>query len=385
MVETKLITTVICAFNAEHTIERALASALQAADNPILLVDDFSTDQTAHKAQSLAGNRLSIVSPSQKIGIGNARQTAIEAIQTPYGLWLDADDEIRPSRPQNILKALTDSGADLIYDCARLIDEETQTVTAELPIPNFLRKQDGLLRLLERNWIPALCGGFRTEHAKKIGYDTSFLNSEDYDFLLRSLMENARINFLAESGYSYYHSDTSISRNIRRASNFTSMAISKFSIEQYQKQLNQSALPHAEQAYILACILLMTGQHAALRQYVAQTGDTQGHIAPYHQEATGLLSYLRGTAQLFLAGYDEALKEFAALKSVSPEFLNNQGVALKLSGQKAEAATAFRQATKLLPGYLDAVQNLQHLDDQDFKAITLLPLRPIADRSDYNG
>ena len=377
------ITTTICAYNAEKTIGRAVSSARAAGDNPILLVDDFSDDNTVAIAAEIAGDHLTVVRPHSKLGIGNARQTALDYLETPYALWLDADDELLPDRPARLLDILETQSADLVYDSGVLVSEDGQQTP--LQMPDFLRENDGHLRLIERNWLPGLWGGFRTAFAKKIGYDQSFLNSEDYDFLLRSIFAGARVRFEAKSGYRYHHTNNSLSRNLAQAVNFTGNAAEKHTVDCYQDLLKRSALSEPEQLYTLAANQMACGQYETLLQLVPSRNNINEEIRPYDQPAAQLFSFLRATALLKLAQPEAAHALLHAAQLQTPEALNNFGIALKQIARPKEAEAAFEQALACKPGYVDAIRNLNRLEDKEFAAITLLPLRPIASRSSYKA
>ena len=118
------VTIAVVARDAEATIARCMRSAL-AQGGAILLVDDHSTDTTAARARSVAGSRLQVVSPDRHETIGRARQTAIDAVTTPFLMWIDADDEAQPGRAGRLLSRLEHEGADLVYDAADLHDGAT--------------------------------------------------------------------------------------------------------------------------------------------------------------------------------------------------------------------------------------------------------------------
>lgn len=375
------ITTTICAHNAEKTIGRAIASALSAGDNPILLVDDFSTDKTVAVARQLAGTRIQVVRPKEKRGIGNARQTALDHLETPFALWLDADDELLPGRPSRLLDLLEKHTADLVYDAGVLVAASGQETP--LWMPDFLRARDGHLRLLERNWLPGLWGGFRTDFAKKIGYDPAFLNSEDYDFLLRSLFAGARIQLETKSGYRYHHTDTSLSRDLVQAVNFTGIASDKHKLERYQDLLTHSALSKSEQRYTLAANQMVRGNYETVVQLSSEKTGNYQKIRPYGQTADQLFRFLRATALLKLEEPQPALALLQSYPAQTPEAFNNLGAALKLTGHVEEAAASFETALSKKPGYVDALRNLDALNSESFPAITLLPIRPVTSRSDY--
>ena len=87
------LTLLIVARNAAATIERALLSCVTEPGCPIVLVDDFSRDDTVARARSIAGSRLHVLTSPPPGGVGLARQCALDAVETEYAAWLDADDE----------------------------------------------------------------------------------------------------------------------------------------------------------------------------------------------------------------------------------------------------------------------------------------------------
>lgn len=82
---------VIPAFNAENTIARAVRSAAsQLPISQVLVVNDGSTDQTAHRAASLGAKVFS----QPNAGPARARNTALDTCRGDHVLFLDADDEL---------------------------------------------------------------------------------------------------------------------------------------------------------------------------------------------------------------------------------------------------------------------------------------------------
>ncbi len=81
-----LATIVIAARNAASTIERAVRSAILQKNCPIILVDDFSSDDTVDRAKEAGGRRLTVVRPPEHRSLGLTRQTAVLAFQFGDGL-----------------------------------------------------------------------------------------------------------------------------------------------------------------------------------------------------------------------------------------------------------------------------------------------------------
>ena len=383
MVNPNDITIAICAFNAENTIERAVKSALTSSSGPILLVDDYSTDQTAAIAARIGGKQLQVVQPLEKIGIGNARQTALETINTPFGIWLDADDELLPGRSLAIRRSFEKTGADLVFDAGELIDGVSGNTTAQLQMPGFLIGP-GIWHLFERNWLPGLWGGFKVSFARKIGYDRKFFNSEDYDFTLRALVAGAKITLMQECGYRYYHYGNSVSRNLKEATNFTSQAQAKHHLQDIKALMHAAGVSAANLGYLSASLALITGQYSACIAAAGSVKAVTQHVEPYGASAASLASFLTGVAHLKQREANLALAQFTACGMASADCVNNIGVCHALLANHEKASKYFDKALELLPGYVDAWQNLKQSGTNSAPHITLLPLRPLVGRSIYN-
>ena len=96
----------IAARNAAATIERAMESAVAQDGCSIVLVDDFSTDDTVALAKEIGGTRLGVVRPARHQSLGLTRQAGLDAVTTPFGVWLDSDDELLPGRVARLIGAL---------------------------------------------------------------------------------------------------------------------------------------------------------------------------------------------------------------------------------------------------------------------------------------
>ncbi len=126
------MTIAVCARNAAETIERAIASILpETLHARLLLIDDHCTDNTVALARSEAGARLQVITVTHPVGgLARARQTAVDAVDTDYLAWMDADDEWIPGRAERLSNALS-SGFDVAYEPLDLWDG---------PSDRFLRK-----------------------------------------------------------------------------------------------------------------------------------------------------------------------------------------------------------------------------------------------------
>ena len=138
--------------NAAATIERAIASCLGEAGAPILLIDDHSTDDTVARAVAVAGPRLRVVRVPAE-GVSAARQAGLDAVETDFAAWLDADDEWVPGRLAR-LEAMLRAGHDVATEAIDLHDGPSGAWLQRLTVPAFARGARGAVRLFERNVLP---------------------------------------------------------------------------------------------------------------------------------------------------------------------------------------------------------------------------------------
>lgn len=129
---TDLITVVIPVYNRAEMLRACLDSIQRQTVLPaeVIVVDDGSTDNSAEIArQHPLGVRV-LSAPHS--GVCSARNTGLEAVNTPWTLFFDSDDTMTPDHIANILSADLDS-ADLAgWDVTRLLpDGSTQCLPFE--------------------------------------------------------------------------------------------------------------------------------------------------------------------------------------------------------------------------------------------------------------
>ncbi len=387
-----LATILIAARNAGFTIERAVKSACEQGDCPILLIDDFSTDETVLLAYAVAGRRLDVMQPAMHKTMGITRQAGLMKIDTPYGMWLDADDELLPGRLDRMIAALESSPADIVSDGVELFDGPTGKYRQPLPIPNFLLNRNPVARLFERNYLPAPGAiGFRTDFAKRIGYDPELNGAEDYDFLLRAVAANARFCFLESGGYRLYAYPQSLSRKIENQWQMTGIALSKHAYQDVRNLYNQAAYDERLASWGLVSMAMYRNDYHAALEFIAQAEqlivdpaavlEPDGPI-PYPEGWR--VGFFRATTLLLLNRPKEAQPIFESLLEGPPSaaVCNNFGVTKWKTGDQAGAERLFEQGIQLFPGYLDAQINLESATPN---RITSHPLRTAPARMDYTS
>lgn len=123
------ITVVVPAFDVAEYLGECLGSlVVQAVFNrcQVIIVDDGSTDETAHVAQAFAvqyPNVTVVTQTNQGPGPGGARNTGLALAKGAYVLFLDGDDRLVPGGLDLLYMAARESGDDLTIGAMRSFPE----------------------------------------------------------------------------------------------------------------------------------------------------------------------------------------------------------------------------------------------------------------------
>ena len=116
MTATPTITAIIPAFNAQHTLQRTVASILaQTWSNfEVIIVDDGSEDDTLQIAQSITDQRVRVISQTNS-GPGAARNAGLQQAHGRWVAFLDSDDTWVPDFFEHALTSLAEYPDVLFY------------------------------------------------------------------------------------------------------------------------------------------------------------------------------------------------------------------------------------------------------------------------------
>ncbi len=189
-----IVTTVIRAYNRRNRIAKTIRSALSQtlAGQPVIVVDDASTDGTADAVRREFGDRVTVINHAENMGPGGAANTGINAVSTPLTAFLDSDDEWYPDYLETMVAAFEDiPGVTMAYSDIRRsfsafdIDRYGECQSPENILENLAGPAITMSVVVVRTRTARAVGGF-TE-TQRIG--------EDYDFYIRMWM-NAPDSFV---------------------------------------------------------------------------------------------------------------------------------------------------------------------------------------------
>lgn len=218
------VSVVIAAFNAQHTIARAIDSTLrqEGVSVEVVVVDDCSTDHTLETARSFAASGVKIVVLEQNRGPGGARNAGLEAATGRFIAVLDADDTMHPGRLARLVGRAEINSVQIVVDN---LDMVAQAAGASGPM--FARTM--LEDMKELSLASFIAGNLMFEDGASFGYmkpvferafierhglryDTGLRIGEDYIFLASALAEGGRCVIEPDALYAYHISAGSISR-----------------------------------------------------------------------------------------------------------------------------------------------------------------------------
>ena len=178
---------VIPAYNAQHSIQRAIRSAFEAGASNVIVVDDGSSDGTAE----LARREGATVQSQANAGASIARRRGLALATSDFVVLLDADDALVPAGVAHSLSLLE-------------VDEQLAAVggaalgesPANLPVliaPSGGRLSTEVLVAQGYSPVPPACFVWRLEQVRRASGDMAPAPlrpryAEDYELLVRGAM-----------------------------------------------------------------------------------------------------------------------------------------------------------------------------------------------------
>jgi succinoglycan biosynthesis protein ExoO len=215
---------VIAAYNAEATLDRAIASAIAQKDVSveIIVVDDKSNDATLAVARAYPPEIVRVVALASNRGPGGARNAGLDAARGRWIAVLDSDDAVYPGRIAAMIARAEKSDAQIAVDNLRVIGEDGVAGDAMFP-------RQYLEDLHEISLATYIAGNIVFESTFNLGYlkpifqrrfldenrlryDEKLRIGEDYILLANALAKGGRCVVEPDIGYAYHIRGGSISR-----------------------------------------------------------------------------------------------------------------------------------------------------------------------------
>ncbi|TPN16470.1 glycosyltransferase family 2 protein [Mesorhizobium sp. B2-3-3] len=215
---------VIAAYNAEATLDRAIASAIAQKDVSveIIVVDDQSRDATLDVARAYPEDIVRVVALTANRGPGGARNAGLDIARGRWIAVLDSDDAVFPGRIAAMIGRAEKAGAQIAVDNLQVIREDGVVEDAMFP-RQYLEglREISLATYIAGNVVfeskfnlgylkPIFQRRFLDEN--RLRYDEKLRIGEDYILFADALAKGGRCVVEPAIGYAYHIRSGSISR-----------------------------------------------------------------------------------------------------------------------------------------------------------------------------
>lgn len=178
---------VIPVHNGERTIGRALASVLTQThwNLEVIVVDDASTDGTAHAVESVADDRVTLIRLATNVGHSEARNIGMRAARSDFISYLDADDWWDPCFIGVSLAQMIRTGAEFVYSAQRVLRPPSEPNGNQVRAETILFSPYNRALLENRNYISMISVMHDRSAGLAVGFDPTMRRLADWDFFLR--------------------------------------------------------------------------------------------------------------------------------------------------------------------------------------------------------
>ena len=195
-------------------IESVFEQGLSTDEFEIVLVDDGSTDNSFHVAESLTRdkNNVKLISQENK-GLGGARNTGIENAEGEYLLFLDSDDGLLPNVLKNLIAIATTEDLDILEFAAQGINEKGEVL---YQIANTSQLyQSGYEYYNKVRYMNSACNKLykRTFLLENELFFLEKIYIEDFEFNTRCLTKVKKIKATNKLAAQFLQSENSITRS----------------------------------------------------------------------------------------------------------------------------------------------------------------------------
>lgn len=209
-----VVTVLMSSYNERPAIlDEAVESILNQsyADFELLIINDNPDNRELESTLSLMSakdSRIRVVSNDKNVGLSLSLNRGLELARGDFICRMDADDISEPHRIEHQLSYLRSHGLDLVGSAMTVIDETGKVLYPADSIPHSPRAVAKALRF--NNCVPHPTWLGRREVFSQ-GYRSIPL-CEDYDFLVRAILQNWKVGNVPEQLVRYRMSQESISR-----------------------------------------------------------------------------------------------------------------------------------------------------------------------------
>ena len=193
------ISVIVCAKNAEKTIEACLKSVQENEPSEIILINDNSSDATVQ----LASRYTDKIYSAESKGLAYARQLGAQKAKSEYIAYVDSDVVLTSNCLQKMLQELQEKGYAGIHAQVLSLSNENYWEWAEDQHVRMMFNRMG-----ERKWIANMAAIFRRQAVIENPFDPFFVGAGE-DKILSSNLRKKGLKLGISSAQIYHQHRTS--------------------------------------------------------------------------------------------------------------------------------------------------------------------------------
>lgn len=226
-----VVSVIVPVYNVEKYLDRCIDSIVNQtySDLEIILVDDGSVDSSGRLCDEWKrkDDRI-VVIHKENGGLGNARNTGIEAATGDWISFIDSDDYIDCSTYSECLRKLSDLSADVCYFGMDRVNDTGNVRKCPAMFPDFMDRCEIERELIPRSFGVAVGDKYEIGSVCSAIYKKSLIDkfsirfkserqfiSEDYVFNTDICLRSDKIVFIKRYFYHYYMNDKSLTHTYR--------------------------------------------------------------------------------------------------------------------------------------------------------------------------
>jgi glycosyltransferase involved in cell wall biosynthesis len=200
------LSVVVPAYRAEHWVARTIRSVLAEGvpGRNIIVVEDGVFDATSQVVRE-TGARL--ISLQQNGGAPRARNLGLAQVDTPYVMFLDADDYVENGLLGGLVEALERDGADVAIGPWVYHGEGRERGVLRQPLQ--MDNGERIFHWIIQAFFPPCCIAWRTEAVRAIGgWDERLRKDQDGELMIRALIGDLKVAVSTQGNGVYWQHDS---------------------------------------------------------------------------------------------------------------------------------------------------------------------------------
>ncbi len=251
-----MVSIIVPVYNVEKYLSRCVDSVLnQTYKNlEIILVDDGSKDGSPQICDGYKNkdSRIKVIH-KQNGGLSSARNAGLDVAKGDYVAFVDSDDWIETDFIERLRTLIVETNSDMsACTFCRTKGDVAKRLCFDKDVEFIIDKKFDFV-FSENSYAGYACNKmFKRDifEKKKLRFDESIFNGEDFPFVLEYLQYAQKIAFTREDLYYYYFRETSIMQSVRLTERFVTILYAREKALAFLKERNEKCYDVCKASYL---------------------------------------------------------------------------------------------------------------------------------------